>query len=78
MSACLINRRNLLQTIVHIRDERTGEHVVYNSVRSKRPMPVSTGGTDWLEKIVDETSKTCDFCRPENSSASDEFERLDI
>lgn len=66
----------ILQHLIHVFHPLTSEHTVYNPVRAKRPMPTQqTNLYEWLEKLSEETSKNCDFCKYNEMTAVDEFGR---
>lgn len=64
------------QHLIHVFHPLTSEHVVYNPVRSKRPMPEQKMNIfQWVDKISEESAKECDFCRYNSMTAVDEFGR---
>ncbi|XP_027221870.2 uncharacterized protein [Penaeus vannamei] len=66
------------QHLIHVFHPLTSEHTVYNPVRAKRPMPTQQMNLyEWVEKLAEETSKNCDFCKYNEMTAVDEFGRDD-
>ncbi|XP_042208980.1 uncharacterized protein LOC121857155 isoform X2 [Homarus americanus] len=64
------------QHLIHVFNPLTSEHVVYNPVRAKRPMPaMETNIYEWVDKVSEDSAKDCDFCRYNNMTAVDEFGR---
>lgn len=64
------------QHLIHVFHPLTSEHVVYNPVRAKRPMPIPEMNIfEWVDKTSAETAKDCDFCQYDNMTAVDEFGR---
>lgn len=63
--------------MVHVRDLVTGEHVVYNPLRSHRPVPAGSAGTQWIDDLASKSSEDCDFCNAFTMTASDLFKRCD-
>ncbi|XP_069163010.1 uncharacterized protein [Procambarus clarkii] len=60
------------QHIIHVFQPLTGEHCVYNPVRSKRPGPlVRVDLHAWVDRQARETRASCDFCNLKNMTASD-------
>nr|XP_045614370.1 uncharacterized protein LOC123768103 [Procambarus clarkii] len=60
------------QHIIHVFQPLTGEHCVYNPVRSKRPGPlVRVDLHAWVDRQARKTRASCDFCNLKNMTASD-------
>jgi len=61
------------QSLIFIDNLYTYESVVFNPVRSNRP-GVSAGNVKlYIDKLVNDTSKSCDFCSYKNYTATDTF-----
>ncbi|XP_071521968.1 uncharacterized protein [Panulirus ornatus] len=64
------------QMIIHVFQPLTGEHSMYNDVRTKRPRPkVLVNLHEWVDRQANETQANCDFCNMKNMTATDAFGR---
>ncbi|XP_018027327.1 uncharacterized protein LOC108682635 [Hyalella azteca] len=64
------------QEVIHVSQHMTGEHVVYNPVRSHRPMPhTAESGQMLVDRLALETQVACDFCNVDTRTAFDGFAR---
>ncbi|XP_068238693.1 uncharacterized protein [Palaemon carinicauda] len=64
------------QQLIFVYHPLTSEHVLYNTLRASRPMPGSSINLhEWVDKQSEESKKTCDFCKPLNSTAMDDLGR---
>ncbi|XP_064121824.1 uncharacterized protein LOC135226303 isoform X2 [Macrobrachium nipponense] len=60
------------QELIYVYHPLTSEHVMYNTLRSSRPMPGPPVNLyEWVDKQSEETRQNCDFCRPLESTAMD-------
>ncbi|XP_071522175.1 uncharacterized protein [Panulirus ornatus] len=64
------------QTVLHVFQPLTGEHSLYNTVRTKRPRPlVPVNLHEWVDRQANDSLPTCDFCNFRNMTATDALGR---
>lgn len=67
------------QNIIHIYNKWTGEGTLFNSFRAKRPGIKDKDHQeekDYMDKLILESKKQCDFCHPEQYTPEDIFGRI--
>ncbi|BFZ08752.1 hypothetical protein BsWGS_11791 [Bradybaena similaris] len=66
------------QDIIHIVNEFSREHTVFNPLRDKRPIqPPEQSELEYFDDLLKSTAKTCDFCDFKNFTAEDTFGRVE-
>ncbi|KAF2354814.1 HIT-like domain [Trinorchestia longiramus] len=64
------------QLVVHVSQRMTGEHVVYNHLRGRRPTPpVLESAQTLVNRLSLQTWRACNFCNARQRTASDSFLR---
>lgn len=66
------------QEIIHVVNRFTREHTIFNPLRDKRPVaPPDQPEAKYFSEVIQETSKTCDFCNFKNYTAEHTFHRVE-
>ncbi|KAL8611267.1 hypothetical protein ACOMHN_013698 [Nucella lapillus] len=66
------------QEIIHVVNRFTREHTIFNPLRDKRPVaPPDQPEAKYVEEMLRETQKTCDFCNFRNFTAEHTFHRVE-
>lgn len=64
------------QQILKITNKWTGEGAVFNSLRAQRPGVKGEGRSPYLQNLIEDSQKNCDFCNPEIYTPEDLFGRI--
>ncbi|XP_071438723.1 uncharacterized protein [Hetaerina americana] len=63
---------------IHVRNQYTKEHTIYNPLRANRPMqPQNKDPKVYVDELSSATKKMCDFCNYEKLTAKDIFGRIE-
>lgn len=65
------------QRILKFYNKWTGEGAVFNSLRAQRPGVKVDRQSNELEKLIEDSKKSCDFCNPEIHTPEDLFGRVE-
>ncbi|XP_071438721.1 uncharacterized protein [Hetaerina americana] len=66
------------QSSIHVRNQYTKEHTIYNPLRANRPMqPQNKDPKVYVDELSSATKKMCDFCNYEKLTAKDIFGRIE-
>jgi len=64
------------QQILKISNKWTGEGAVFNSLRAQRPGVKVENRLNEIQKLIEDSKKHCDFCKPEIYTPEDLFGRV--